>query len=238
MLHDEVGSLANAKYCVYLHKRPDQSVFYVGKGTKHRAFEFSPSRRTPHHSNIVAKYGRENIVVQIIPCCSEFEAFALEKAHISILKAAGAVLANITDGGEGASGRKFTDEQTARHIDAVKRGWDKRGRKPKLGARFPELANCQHCSAVFSRATTRQRFCCENCQQRHSRGLTAKQPTKTYKTNTSGRTGVYFNKNTQKWLAMIGVNKKLKCLGTFSDWDSAVQAREAAEHDFGRGTNT
>lgn len=48
-------------------------------------------------------------------------------------------------------------------------------------------------------------------------------------TNTSGRTGVFWNKNTCKWMAAIGVNKKLKHLGTFSTYDEAVQARLSAE---------
>jgi hypothetical protein len=101
------------KFCVYIHKRPDGSPFYIGKGTSIRAHDFAPSRRTKWHQNIVAKHGRASIVVQIIPCLNEQEAFELEKAHISIMKTNGVVLANLTDGGEGASGRKPTEAQNA-----------------------------------------------------------------------------------------------------------------------------
>jgi excinuclease UvrABC nuclease subunit len=67
-----------SEFCVYIHKRPDGDPFYVGKGRTRRANEFAPSRRTLHHKNIIAKYGRDNIIVEIIPCSNEEEAFALE----------------------------------------------------------------------------------------------------------------------------------------------------------------
>ena len=53
---------AATRFFVYLHKRPDGSVFYVGKGSKARANEFAPSRRTAHHRNVVAKHGREDML--------------------------------------------------------------------------------------------------------------------------------------------------------------------------------
>lgn len=47
--------------------------------------------------------------------------------------------------------------------------------------------------------------------------------------NTSGVTGVYFNKNTGKWFASIGVNGKTKHLGTFESKELAASARLKAE---------
>ena len=42
-------------YYVYLHKKPNGEVFYVGKGTKLRAW--SKHGRNEHWNNIVKKYG-------------------------------------------------------------------------------------------------------------------------------------------------------------------------------------
>ena len=50
-----------------------------------------------------------------------------------------------------------------------------------------------------------------------------------YSTNTSGVTGVYWNKNCNKWDAKICINGKLKNLGLFVDKDEAIAARKAAE---------
>lgn len=100
-----------AEWCVYLHSRPDGEVFYVGKGRRRRAHDFAPSRRTLHHANIVKKHGRANIGIKVIPCTSEIEANMLERAHISMWRANGARLANLTDGGEGTSGHKPTQKQ-------------------------------------------------------------------------------------------------------------------------------
>jgi len=113
---DEIGQVAfvaTAKWCVYLHSRPDGSVFYVGKGRRHRAYDFAPSRRTQHHANVVKKHGRENIGIRVIPCAYEVEANMLERAHIKMWRLNGARLVNLTDGGEGASGHKANVKQQA-----------------------------------------------------------------------------------------------------------------------------
>lgn len=60
--------------------------------------------RNRYHASIVKKHGKENIRVKIIPCSSETRAFSLEKELIARLRLNGVVLANMTDGGEGAAG--------------------------------------------------------------------------------------------------------------------------------------
>jgi len=109
---------------VYIHRRPDGEAFYIGKGMGRRAWDFSPRRRTAHHRSIMLKYGRENVIVEIIPATSEAEAHALERVHIAIARARGDRLCNLTDGGEGRSGRPATEAQKAglakgrgRHIE-------------------------------------------------------------------------------------------------------------------------
>ena len=100
-----------AEWYVYLHSRPDGEVFYVGKGRRKRAYDFAPSRRTKYHRNVVNKHGRAKIGVKLIPCSSEIEAHMLEKVHISMWRLNGARLANLTDGGEGVSGRVVGEKQ-------------------------------------------------------------------------------------------------------------------------------
>lgn len=50
--------------------------------------------------------------------------------------------------------------------------------------------------------------------------------------NTSGVTGVIFNKKSNKWEAYITANKKRICLGSFIDFDNAVNARKLAEETY------
>lgn len=49
--------------------------------------------------------------------------------------------------------------------------------------------------------------------------------------NTSGHRGVYYNKNCSCWVASITTEHKYKFLGSFSTFQAAVRAREAAEQE-------
>ena len=179
------------KFCVYLHKKPDGSVFYVGKGTLSRAHDFAPSRRTLWHKNIVAKYGKDAIQVQVIPCLYEQEAFELEMAHISILKASGVNIVNLTDGGEGVSGRKATEKQ----LEALSKGrlagkknpgtrpqfakWIQSDEFKAMGAknwekaleasRAPRLCTCAECGKEFEARSAKAVCCSRLCEQRYRR---------------------------------------------------------------------
>lgn len=90
------------QFYVYIHKKPDGTPFYVGKGHGKRAYNFY--RRSEWHKNIVAKYGQSNIIIEIINCLNELQAFDLEKIYIKQFKLSGVCLVNLTDGGEGTSG--------------------------------------------------------------------------------------------------------------------------------------
>ena len=52
------------------------------------------------------------------------------------------------------------------------------------------------------------------------------------KNNTSGKTGVSFDKRKDKWIAYIGYNHKIIYLGNFDKYDDAVQARQKAEDKY------
>lgn len=49
------------------------------------------------------------------------------------------------------------------------------------------------------------------------------------KNNTSGVTGVHFNKNINKWIARIGYRNKRINLGSFDNFEDAVKTRKEAE---------
>ena len=103
------------QFYTYLHCRPDGTPFYVGKGNNRfgkRSHEFR--RRNQYHQHIVSKYGRENILIYIFPCESEEQAFADEAQQIAQLRQAGYSLCNLTDGGEGSSGRVNTETRSAK----------------------------------------------------------------------------------------------------------------------------
>lgn len=93
------------QFYVYIHKKPDGTPFYVGKGNARRVATLH--RDNKHHTNIVAKYGAENIIIEVTQCISEEQAFELEKIYIKQLKEDGYCLCNRTNGGEGISGYKF-----------------------------------------------------------------------------------------------------------------------------------
>jgi hypothetical protein len=86
-------------FYVYMHCKPDGTLFYVGKGSGKRARDFAS--RNQHYKNIVAQYGRENILVSVIPCESDAHACSQEIQLIKAFREIGYELVNKTDGGEG-----------------------------------------------------------------------------------------------------------------------------------------
>lgn len=112
------GNVQNGFY-VYEHWRPDTGAcFYVGKGVKRRAWDFV--KRNEHHKRITSKLRGVVDVVIISDNLTERDAFALETARIAYWRGAGCVLANKTDGGEGAAGHKMSDAAKARISSAHK----------------------------------------------------------------------------------------------------------------------
>lgn len=104
-----------AKFYVYEHWRLDRDeCFYVGKGTRYRAYEMCS--RNPHHKAVMAKLARIGSAaeVRIVRTgLSEEEAFALEVERIAFWNSVGVDLTNMTNGGEGASGYVYSEERKA-----------------------------------------------------------------------------------------------------------------------------
>ena len=108
----ETSKSVNQSWCksfyTYLHCKPDGTPFYVGKGSKKRAFSFYD--RSKYHKRVVEKYGKDNIQVFVFECVNEAQAFADEISHIKQLRFEGFILVNHTAGGEGISGFSHSEE--------------------------------------------------------------------------------------------------------------------------------
>lgn len=95
-------------FYVYEHWRPDtNSCFYVGKGKRSRAHNFT--KRSAAHTAIVDLLGAQGLVAEVRIIASglnEEAAFSIEKDQIAFWRSTAVPLANKTDGGEGFSGFK------------------------------------------------------------------------------------------------------------------------------------
>jgi hypothetical protein len=121
------------QFYAYIHAKPDGTPFYAGKGNGRRLNMFH--RRNQHHKNIVAKYGRRNILIGRLDCSDESTAFDLEMGLIKCLRRSGVDLANLTDGGHGPSGLVVTPEQRAK-ISATLMGRSGTPWSPEQYAKF------------------------------------------------------------------------------------------------------
>ena len=122
----------NREFYVYVHIRLDNNtVFYVGKGTKNRAYDLD---RSNFHNGVCKKYGcRVEIIKDGL---TESQAFRLEskmiKYYVLTLGYGAPIegyddydhnlpyLTNFTWGGEGASGYKHSEESKRKNSEAHK----------------------------------------------------------------------------------------------------------------------
>lgn len=149
------------QFYVYMHCKPNGDPFYIGKGTGKRSHLFTG--RNKHHKAIVAKYGQENIEVIVIKKDSEEAAFKSEIRLIKMIRWAGFRLANVCDGGEGASGRKFTKESLDKMSRAAKgRPAHNKGKSASEEARAKMSASQkgkkQAASTIEKRAASRKGY--------------------------------------------------------------------------------
>jgi hypothetical protein len=152
-------------FYVYEHWRLDRDeCFYVGKGKGGRAY--SMKNRNRHHQAICAKLNRigSAFEVRIVASgLSEQESFEIECERIAFWRSSGCDLTNLTDGGEGISGFKHSDEtrqklsnlnkgmpatfKGKKHTDKTKRVLSEIAKKrgaPKLTKEQQEKASAWH----------------------------------------------------------------------------------------------
>jgi hypothetical protein len=94
-------------FYTYVHTRNDTGkIFYIGKGTGPRAWK--TTRRNKYWKSVQQKHG---ITVEVLAHWdTEAEALDHEKLLIACFRDMGYKLANMTDGGEGTTGFKYTPE--------------------------------------------------------------------------------------------------------------------------------
>ena len=99
-------------FYTYAHYTPEGRLFYIGKGSgNRRAYNFH--KRNAHWKSIVAKYGNPDVQI-LAHWDTEEEAFDHERLLISCFRDLGHKLCNLTDGGEGPSGSKHSEETKAK----------------------------------------------------------------------------------------------------------------------------
>ena len=100
-------------FYVYEHWRPDtKTCFYVGKGHGRRSHDMCRGRNR-HHRFVQKKLKEAGLHIDVRVVYLAFDEAAALHAEMELIKfwrAAGAKLVNYTDGGDGTTGLKHTDE--------------------------------------------------------------------------------------------------------------------------------
>ncbi len=133
-------TVEDTKYYVYAHyRKSDNKVFYVGKGHGRRYKRVGKTQRSNLWSKIAKKHGyyhkiwAENLTEQ--------QAFDMEKEWIALygrINIKTGFLANLTEGGEGASGRIATEEQIKAQKERYTEEYREKLRIAHLGYVMPE----------------------------------------------------------------------------------------------------
>ena len=126
-----IGMETEQKFFVYVDYREDDGrPFYVGKGVEKRVRK---EKRNPLHANIKNKHGMVRKIV--FETYSEQEAFDKEieliqelKTHIDFDEGG----ANLSLGGGGSSGYKFTDEQRKKLSESLKKALENPEHREKM----------------------------------------------------------------------------------------------------------
>jgi len=103
----QVELFKETMFYTYAHYKPDNSVFYIGKGQRNRAFD--KVSRSKKWKAVVAQEGDYKVEV-LAQWETEKEAFEHEIFLIECFKSMGANLVNVSKGGYGASGYRHTEE--------------------------------------------------------------------------------------------------------------------------------
>lgn len=118
------STVPSPRYYVYVLARPNNKPFYVGKGARRRIYDHENEARKGHECykcRIIRKIWREGGEVQrytLFTTNDEKEAHAYEMELIALYGRH--TLVNLTDGGEGVSGRVSSDATKKKRSDSLK----------------------------------------------------------------------------------------------------------------------
>ena len=115
-----------SEYYVYMYLREDGTPYYIGKGKGNRAY-------SKHRSGMRVKVPAPNRIKLVYNNLTEDIAFTKEKELIlrygKLCDNTG-ILMNITDGGEGSSGRKHTEDSKKKISKSLKDNINASGSEP------------------------------------------------------------------------------------------------------------
>ena len=94
-------------FYTYAHYTPEGRLFYIGKGQGRRAYIFH--KRNNYWNHVVEKHGKPDAQI-LAHWDTEEEAFDHEVLLIDCFKELGHKLVNLSNGGEGPSGLKHSEE--------------------------------------------------------------------------------------------------------------------------------
>jgi NUMOD3 motif len=103
-------------FYTYAHYTPEGRLFYIGKGSSVRRAHYMQGRNN-YWCKVVAKYGKP-VVKILAEWLTEKEAFEHEITLIKEYREQGLELCNLTDGGDGTSGYKQSDEHRQKNSQA------------------------------------------------------------------------------------------------------------------------
>lgn len=105
------------QFYTYMHTRNDTGQpFYIGKGKGDRAYQ-RKTRRSIHWRRVASKYGYQTHILASWE--TEKDAHSHEVFLISCMRDSGAPLVNQTNGGDGTSGFRWSEESKKRFSSAL-----------------------------------------------------------------------------------------------------------------------
>lgn len=214
------------QFYVYIHKKPDGTPFYVGKTGNQRRLQ-SMQRRNAWHQNIVNKYGAENIIIEVTQAISEKEAFDLERIYIKQLREAGYELANLTDGGEGHSGFKQSEELKQKRAATLKAFY-----ASENGKRVNKALNKYRCGRKNTEETKRKMSAASKGKQKselHSYNLSVSRVGKPKAGSGIGLAGVNWVASQSCWKVVVCFRGKTTFYGNYKNLLDAAACRIALQ---------
>ncbi len=120
-------------YFVYLWTHSASGKKYVGKGRKYRATDHTRPSGTSFLSKAMKKHGIEAFELQYLAKgLSNEEALRLESFFIALWKTRAPLGYNFSDGGEGPSGAKHSEETKKKVSESAKERWARPGEKQRM----------------------------------------------------------------------------------------------------------